>query len=410
MKTYLVGGAVRDALLGFTPHEHDYVVVGATPEQMLQAGYTQVGKDFPVFLHPETKDEYALARTERKSGKGYYGFECHFASDVTLEEDLMRRDLTINAMAQDDQQALIDPFGGLQDLKDKTLRHVSDAFVEDPVRVLRVARFMARFAPLGFSIHPSTLDLMHQMVEAKELEHLVPERVWAETLKALKSDDPKAFIQSLRSCGALRVIYPEMDRLYGVPQKKEYHPEIDTGIHVEMVLDQAVLLSKDPCVRFAALVHDLGKGTTRKEEWPAHIAHEERGVKIIQSLCKRIKIPNDYRDLGVITSRFHLHVHRAFELKAATVVKLFEQTDAFRKPERFSKMLVACEADARGRLGSEQKPYPQALWLKKALEAATHVDTSAVTSSLKDGKQIKEAIKSLRIQAVKQCTKGSESV
>jgi len=378
MKTYLVGGAVRDELLGYPFTEKDWVVVGATVDEMLERGYQQVGKDFPVFLHPKTKEEYALARTERKSAPGYKGFTVHASPEVTLEEDLQRRDLTINAIAKDESGTLTDPYNGAEDIKNKILRHVSAAFAEDPVRILRVARFAARYAHLGFTIADETMSLMKDMVVAGEVDALIPERVWQETVKALGEQTPVAFITSLRDCGALQRIMPELDRLWGVPQPEEHHPEIDTGIHTLLVLEQACRLSADTEVRFAALVHDLGKGTTPEAEWPKHIEHEARGAKIVLDVCKRLRIPNEYRDLAERTARFHLHYHRALELKPSTVLKTLEQIDAFRRPERFEKFLLASEADARGRPGFEDKEYKQGDYFRAALKAANDVDVGAL--------------------------------
>ncbi|MGD8803684.1 MAG: multifunctional CCA addition/repair protein, partial [Gammaproteobacteria bacterium] len=335
MKTFLVGGAVRDELLGYPHKEKDWVVVGATAEEMLAAGFQQVGKDFPVFLHPQTKQEYALARTERKTSPGYKGFTVHATPDVTLEEDLLRRDLTINAIAKDASGKLIDPFNGLQDIHDRMLRHVSSAFTEDPVRILRVARFAARYQHLGFIVADETMQLMQQMVADGEVDALVPERVWQEMEKALGERSPSRFIEVLRDCGALERILPEVNALFGVPQPEEHHPEIDTGIHTLMVLQQACRLSDDTEVRFAALMHDLGKGTTPESEWPHHLEHEARGAAIVIEVCKRLRIPNEYRDLAERTARFHLHYHRALELKPTTIVRTLERLDAFRKPQRF---------------------------------------------------------------------------
>ena len=402
MKTYLVGGAVRDELLAYPYKEKDWVVVGATVDDMLAAGYQQVGKDFPVFLHPETKDEHALARTERKTAAGYRGFEVHASPDVTLEEDLIRRDLTINAIAKDDQGELIDPFNGVDDINNKILRHVSDAFAEDPVRILRIARFMARYQHLGFSIAKETMALMKNMVSAGEVDALVPERVWQEMQKALSEKTPTAFVTTLRDCGALQRILPELDCLFGVPQPEEHHPEIDTGLHTLMVLEQACLLSKASDVRFAALVHDLGKGTTAKKEWPRHIGHEARGADIVKKVCQRLRIPNEYRDLAERTARFHLHYHRALELKAATVVKTLEQLDAFRKPERFEKFLLASEADARGRTGYENKDFPQGNFFRQALSVTKDIDIDKLRSLGFENMALANEIKKVRIKAVSQ--------
>lgn len=402
MKIYLVGGAVRDKLLGLTPREKDWVVVGSTPEEMLNQGYKQVGKDFPVFLHPDTHEEYALARTERKTAPGYKGFEFHADKDVTLEQDLLRRDLTINAIAEDSDGNIIDPYNGHQDLQNKKLRHVSDAFNEDPVRILRVARFAARFASIGFSIDESTNEHMRQMVDADEVDALVSERVWKELESALNTDSPQVFFESLRNCSALSILFPEVDSLYGVPQPEKHHPEIDTGIHTMMVLQQAAKLSADPVTRFAALTHDLGKATTPENEWPKHIAHEERGVPIINKLCDRLRIPNDYRDLAIHAARYHLHCHRALELRPDTILKLFKNIDAFRRPDRFEQFLLACEADARGRKGFEDKPYPQADLLRRAFSAANQVDTKAIVESGLEGKQIAAQLQKLQTEAIRE--------
>ena len=402
MKIYLVGGAVRDKLLGLTPREKDWVVVGSTPEEMLNQGYKQVGKDFPVFLHPDTHEEYALARTERKTAPGYKGFEFHADKDVTLEQDLLRRDLTINAIAEDSDGNIIDPYNGHQDLQNKKLRHVSDAFNEDPVRILRVARFAARFASIGFSIDESTNEHMRQMVDADEVDALVSERVWKELESALNTDSPQVFFESLRNCSALSILFPEVDSLYGVPQPEKHHPEIDTGIHTMMVLQQAAKLSANSVTRFAALTHDLGKATTPENEWPKHIAHEERGVPIINKLCDRLRIPNDYRDLAIHAARYHLHCHRALELRPDTILKLFKNIDAFRRPDRFEQFLLACEADARGRKGFEDKPYPQADLLRRAFSAANQVDTKAIVESGLEGKQIAAQLQKLQTEAIRE--------
>lgn len=401
MKTYLVGGAVRDELLGYPFKEKDWVVVGATIDDMITAGYQQVGKDFPVFLHPKTKEEHALARTERKTAAGYKGFEVHASPEVTLEEDLIRRDLTINAIAKDETGEFIDPYDGITDINNKILRHVSDAFAEDPVRILRIARFMARYAHLGFSVASDTMVLMQNMVAAGEVDALVPERVWQEMEKALSERTPMSFIETLRECGALKRILPELDCLWGVPQPEEHHPEIDTGIHTMMVLEQACKLSDDPQVRFAALVHDLGKGTTPKDEWPRHINHEARGADIVKIVCQRLRIPNDYRDLAERTARFHLHYHRALELKPATVVKTLEQLDAFRKPERFEKFLLASEADARGRPGYENKNLPQADYFRQTLAVSREVNVSELRDLGFENMALANKIKEVRIDAVK---------
>ena len=392
MKTYLVGGAVRDSLLNISFKDRDWVVVGATPEKMLSLGYEQVGADFPVFLHAKTKEEYALARTERKSGTGYQGFVCHFSSDVTLEEDLLRRDLTINAMAQDENGELIDPYGGQADLTNKILRHVSSAFSEDPLRVLRVARFAARFAPLGFTIAPETMKLMQQMVEDGELEHLVAERVWTETRRALMEKSPTTYFQVLRDCGALKVWFKELDALFGVPQRKEYHPEIDCGTHALMSLDAAHKAQGSVTVRWAALVHDLGKALTTADVLPRHIGHEKRGLAPLKAIHKRLKVPNDCAELAAFSSEFHTHVHRALELKGSTIIKLFNRLDAWRKPERFEEFLQVCTADARGRTGFEDSPYPQADYMRKALEYAQSITAQTVMAKGFVGAQIRQAL------------------
>ncbi len=400
MQVYLVGGAVRDRLLGLPVKERDWVVVGGTREQLLKQQYREVGRDFPVFLHPESHEEYALARLERKVAAGYRGFSVEFGPQVTLQEDLSRRDLTINAIAQSADGTLVDPYGGLADLEARVLRHVSPAFVEDPVRVLRVARFAARFEPLGFSIAPETLELMRAMVERGEVDALVAERVWQETEKALHESHAGAFFRALRECGALKVIYPELERLYGVPQPAQWHPEIDSGVHTMMVLDQATLLSTDSKIRFAALVHDLGKGLTPPAQWPSHRGHEERSVELIEALCERLRVPAEYRELAVIVARYHGNVHRAFELRPSTVVDLLEKTDAFRRPERFEQALLACEADSRGRLGLEQSPYPQREYLQRARLAAAAVKLDAEDIQKHGGPQIAELIRRRRIEAV----------
>src|ERR1700722_6925199 len=400
MQVYLVGGAVRDALLGFPVKERDWVVVGGAREELLRLNYREVGRDFPVFLHPETHEEYALARLERKVSPGYRGFTVEFGPQVTLEEDLARRDLTINAIAQAADGSLLDPFGGRRDLEARVLRHVSAAFVEDPVRVLRVARFAARFAPLVFQVAADTRALMRDMVERREVDALVPERVWQETEKALGEPKSSEFFKVLRECGALLPIFPEIDALFGVPQPARWHPEIDTGLHTLMVLDQAALLSADGRVRFAALVHDLGKGTTPRAEWPSHRGHEERSVALIESLAQRLRVPGDYRDLAVIVARYHGIVHRAFGLKPRTVLDFMERADAFRRPERFAQALLACEADSRGRTGLEQVPYPQREYLAKARDAAAAVKLSAGEMGTLQGAQIAERLHQRRVQAI----------
>jgi len=400
MQVYLVGGAVRDALLGLPVKERDWVVVGGTREELLRLGYREVGRDFPVFLHPDSHEEYALARRERKVAPGYRGFSVEFGPEVTLEEDLARRDLSINALAQASDGSLIDPFGGARDLESRLLRHVSAAFTEDPVRVLRVARFAARFAPLGFRVDPQTLVLMRSMVARREVDALVPERVWQETEKALREPAASTFFRVLRECGALARIYPELDALFGVPQPQRWHPEIDTGLHTLMVLDQAALLSADARIRFAALVHDLGKGTTPRAEWPSHRGHEERSVALIEALAARLRIPGEFRDLALIVARHHGIVHRAFELKPKTVVELLEQTDALRRPERFVQALIACEADSRGRTGLETTPYPQREYLLAARLAAASVKPTPEDLAAFAGAKLAERLRRRRLEAV----------
>ncbi len=360
MEIYLVGGAVRDRCLGLPVREKDWVVTGATPEEMLRLGYRQVGRDFPVFIHPETGEEYALARTERKTAPGYKGFTVHASPDVTLVQDLQRRDLTINAMAVDSEGELIDPCGGREDLEKKKLRHVSAAFKEDPVRLLRVARFAARFADSGFTIAEETMDLMRDMVADGEADTLVAERIWQETHTALLESRPQVFFQVLRDCGALAVLFPELEALFGVPQNPKWHPEIDCGVHMMMALQLAARLSDDPVVRFAVLVHDLGKGTTPKDELPRHIAHEKRSVELILEMGARLRIPNAYQGLARLVAQWHGHCHRALELRPATLLKLIEATDAWRRPQRLEDFLTACEADYRGRKGYTERAYPQA--------------------------------------------------
>lgn len=400
MEIYLVGGAVRDKLLGLEVKERDWVVVGATPDDLLKLGYQPVGKDFPVFLHPKTKEEYALARTERKTSPGYKGFDTNFSKDVTLEEDLLRRDLTINAMAEDSHGNLIDPYNGKKDLKNKKLKHVSSAFVEDPVRILRIARFAARFKKLGFSVDESTNKLMQTMVDNKEVDSLVPERVWQETERALKVDNPSEFFKVLKSCGALVKIFPELDKLYGVPQPKEHHPEIDCGVHTLMVLDQACILSKNPRVRFAALLHDLGKALTDKKLLPRHFGHEKRGLKSINHLCDRLKVPNNYKKLALKVAEFHSHCHRAFELRAETIVRLLKQLDAFRNPDCFFDFLLACLADSRGRTGFENREYPQVDYLTACYNAATSIKSQPFIEAGFEGRDLAEELYKAQIAAV----------
>ena len=418
MKAYLVGGAVRDRLLGLPVKDRDWVVVGASVRDMVDAGFTQVGRDFPVFLHPETHEEYALARTERKQGKGYTGFVVHSAKDVTLEEDLKRRDLTINAMAMDETGQLIDPWQGERDLKEKTLRHVSPMFVEDPLRVLRLARFSARFAHLGFAAHSSTTGLAREIASSGELAELVPERVWQETERALLEKSPQNYISCLRDCGALVEVFPEVDALFGIEQRAEHHPEIDTGLHTLLALEQSARQNSSSAVRWAVLLHDLGKALTPKEELPAHRNHEQRGLAAVEALCARVKCPAYHRQLALKVCGLHLKIHRAFELNPKTVVKLFEEVDLLRRPQMFSDLLAACQADARGRKGREDAPYPQAARLQQLASAYQTVDAGAIakavqTSAAKTnnppgGIKIAESVRRARLNAVKACVKMLE--
>ncbi|AOJ75710.1 multifunctional CCA addition/repair protein [Burkholderia ubonensis] len=407
MRVYAVGGAIRDELLGVPVQDRDYVVVGATPEQMVAQGFKPVGKDFPVFLHPQTHEEYALARTERKTAAGYHGFQFYYAPDVTLDEDLARRDLTINAMAREVSPdgslagPVIDPFDGQADLRARVFRHVSDAFVEDPVRILRIARFAARFT--GFAVADDTLALMRRMVDAGEVDALVAERVWQELARGLMEARPSRMFDALRECGALARILPEVDALWGVPQRADYHPEVDTGVHVMMAVDHAAKQGYSLAVRFAALTHDLGKATTPEDVLPRHIGHEGRSVDLLKPLCDRLRVPNECRDLALVVAREHGNLHRVMEMGAAALVRLFERTDALRKPARFAEMVQACEADARGRLGLQTQPYPQAERLRVALVAARGVDAGAIARGIgNDAMQIKDAVHRARIDAVKQ--------
>jgi tRNA nucleotidyltransferase (CCA-adding enzyme) len=401
MQTFLVGGAVRDKRLGRPVVDRDYVVVGATPEAMSRLGFRPIGRDFPVFLHPDTNEEYALARTERKSGRGYHGFVFSTDPSVTLEQDLERRDLTINAMAEDAEGRLIDPFGGARDLDARVLRHVAPAFAEDPVRVLRVARFAARYAPLGFRVADETLALMRRMVDDGEVEHLVAERVWAETRKALAEPQPSAFVQTLRACGALRILFPEVDALYGVPQRADFHPEIDTGVHVELVLDMAARLAPgDDLVGWCALTHDLGKALTPADVLPRHIGHEHAGLEPLRALSTRLRVPAEHLALAEHVCRFHLDIHRAFELRPETLLGVLERVDAFRRPERVDRLLIACEADKRGRLGSAESPYPQAPYVRAAYAAAAAVNASGFVADGLKGEAIGEAIRKARVDAI----------
>jgi tRNA nucleotidyltransferase (CCA-adding enzyme) len=404
MQVYLVGGAVRDERLGLPVKERDWCVVGATPDELVGDGYKQVGKDFPVFLHPESGEEYALARTERKTAAGYHGFAFDTSPDVTIEDDLSRRDLTINALAVDANGELIDPHGGIQDLEKRLIRHVSDAFIEDPVRILRAAKFAARFADLGFRIAPETRDLMRRMVADGEADALVPDRVWKETEAALAGANPHIYFEALRACGALRVVFPEVDALFGIPQPAKWHPEIDTGLHTMMVVEESEKLSDDTEVRFAALVHDLGKATTNPADLPSHRGHEQRGNKLIRKMAERLPIPRACRDLAIIVAEYHTHCHRAFELRDSTIVRVLEKTDAFRRPERFEQFLLACEADARGRTGFEDRDYRQAEVFRSAFVAASAVDAGSIANEHEDSK-IPEALRKARVHAVGQVRK-----
>ena len=400
MQVYCVGGAVRDELLGLSVQDRDFVVVGSTPTEMEAAGYKPVGKDFPVFLHPNTRDEYALARTERKTAKGYKGFQVHADPDVTLEQDLARRDLTINAIAKDESGHLIDPYSGIQDLKDKVLRHVSPAFSEDPVRILRAARFAARF--IDFDVAPATMDLMREMVEKGEVDALVPERVWQEISKGLMEEKPSRMFEVLRACGALKKIMPELDALWGVPQPANHHPEIDTGVHVMMVIDYAASKQYQLPVRFAALMHDLGKGTTPKDLLPRHIGHEQRSVNLLQVLCKRLRVPNDCKELAHIVAKFHGKVHQVEEMRPETLLQFLVETDAIRQPQRFGDFLLACECDIRGRTGYETQPFEKADLLLSLLKAASEVDAGAVAKMQDTPDKIKQAVYEARLNALEQ--------
>ena len=400
MKIYLVGGAVRDELLGLPVKDKDYVVVGATPQQMVDKGFRPIGKDFPVFLHPKTQDEYALARTERKTAKGYHGFAFNTDVSVTLEDDLARRDLTINAMAQDIQTGEItDPYNGQKDLTNKVLRHVSDAFAEDPVRILRIARFAARYAHLGFGVHPETNQLMQQMVENGEVDALVAERVWQELRKSLSEKTPSEFIKVLRACGALKVLFPEFNQLFGIPQTKKWHPEIDTGIHCMMAMDKAAELDNDTA--FAVFNHDLGKGITPKEILPSHKGHEAGGIPLVKAVCERLKVPSQYKRLALIVCRWHLHSHTAYELRSSTINKLFSSTGAYQQPKQFEKFLQACQADATGRLGLEFSKYPQADYLRKCLKSTQKIDVQALMDRGFIGESLGMQITQERIKLIK---------
>lgn len=397
---YLVGGAVRDELLGLPCKEKDWVVTGCTPEQLLAEGYRQVGASFPVFLHPQTGEEYALARTERKQGHGYHGFTVDFHPGVTLEEDLARRDLTINAMARDGQGRLIDPFGGQRDIENRSLRHVSAAFREDPLRVLRVARFAARFAPLGFRVHPGTLDLMREISASGEIGHLVPERAWAEVAGAMGAAEPGRFVEVLRDCGALRLLLPEVDGLFGVPQPPEFHPEIDTGAHVLMAMNLAARLGASAQVVFALMLHDLGKGLTDPAQWPAHVGHETSGVPLLEQVCARLRAPAAYRDLALIVCKLHLRAHRICEMRPGSLMRLIEDADLLRRPELLEDFLAACEADYRGRQGREDRPYPQAARLRTALAAARRIRARDLDTQGMEGPRIGALLREARVAAI----------
>jgi tRNA nucleotidyltransferase (CCA-adding enzyme) len=400
MKVYLVGGAVRDTLLKREVTERDYVVVGATPEQMLAKGFTQVGKDFPVFLHPKTKEEYALARTERKKGRGYKGFDCDASPDITLEEDLLRRDLTVNAMAMDEDGSIIDPFNGQQDLNGRVLKHVSDAFVEDPLRVLRVARFAARYHEYGFHIHTDTLALMRSIVQARELEYLSAPRVWQETAKSLNESHPDVFFTTLKSVEALKYWFPELDKLWGIPNPSKWHPEIDTGVHTMLVLQQAVAHSKDLAVRFAALVHDLGKALTDTTQWPAHHGHDDLGITAINRFCDRLGVPNNAHELAQLVSKHHSTVHRMLDKSPEDILSVFDRADAWRRPERFEQMLLVCKCDFLGRKRFNQRPYPQYEAWQTLLTKLNRVDIKAIVRSGLKGSAIKQAVQEKRLSII----------
>lgn len=408
MKIYLVGGAVRDKLLNYPVKERDWVVVGGTPEMLLTKNYKTVGKDFPVFLHPDTGEEYALARTERKSGRGYGGFTFHTAPDVTLEQDLERRDLTINAIAEDEDGTLVDPYGGVADLKARVLRHVSPAFEEDPLRVLRVARFAARYHHLGFNIADETLALMTKLSSSGELDYLTKERVWKEISRALEGEHPEVFFRVLYDCGALEVLLPEVHALFGVPQPPQHHPEVDTGVHCLLALEQICRLSPSLDARFATLTHDLGKGTTPADILPSHHGHETRGLKLINQLCNRLAVPNSCRELALLVSEYHTHCHRAFELKATTLLNLLERLDVFRRPERFELFLLVCEADARGRTGLEDRAYPQVDFLRAAQHAVISVEIKPLLEQGLTGAELGQALRNLRLQKLKALKNAEE--
>ncbi|WCD81027.1 multifunctional CCA addition/repair protein [Pseudomonas sp. TUM22785] len=407
MQIYKVGGAVRDRLLGRPVTEVDWVVVGATAEEMLEQGFKPVGADFPVFLHPQSGEEYALARTERKSGRGYGGFTFFANPDVSLEEDLIRRDLTVNAIAEDEHGTLVDPYGGQRDLEQRILRHVSPAFAEDPLRVLRVARFAARYAPLGFSVATETIALMREIAESGELDALTAERSWKEISRALMEPRPDVFIQVLRDCGALQAWMPELDALFGVPQPEHHHPEVDSGLHVLAVLQQCAEHDQPLTVRWACLLHDLGKGETPEEEWPRHIAHEQRGLKLIQQVNERCKAPRDCQELAMLVGEFHTHAHRATELRASTLAELLARFDVYRRPQRFEEFIAACEMDARGRHGLEQREYPQADYLRGAAEAARAVAVQPLLEKGYKGAELGEALRLERLKALKAYKEGA---
>ena len=400
LKIFLVGGAVRDELLGLRSTERDWVVIGSSEKKMLDLGFRKVGKDFPVFIHPKSGEEYALARTERKTAKGYYGFSCDFSSNITLEEDLARRDLTINAIAKDVDGNIIDPFGGVKDLQKRILRHVSPAFIEDPLRVLRVARFAAKLAKFDFQVAPETIKLMNTIVDAQELNHLTPERVWKEIEKSLLTDAPQEFFLVLRSCNALEKIFPELNKLWGVPQNPVWHPEIDAGVHVRLALQQAVKLTVDPKVRFAVLCHDLGKGNTKPEILPSHYGHEERGVKLINYWCSKYKVPNGYKDLAVKVAAWHLHCHTALKLKPQTILKVFLALDAFRQPSNLQNFLLACTADCKGRMGKENDNYLQADFLRKIFSEIKKITAEQFLQKNITGKNLGDAIKAEQIKLI----------
>jgi tRNA nucleotidyltransferase (CCA-adding enzyme) len=400
MKIYRVGGAVRDKLLNYPSDENDWVVVGATPEKMVKLGYVPVGSDFPVFIKPDSGEEYALARTERKSGHGYQGFTFHADKEVSLEQDLVRRDLTINAMAEDADGSLIDPYGGQRDLSSKLLRHVSDAFTEDPLRVLRVARFAARYHHLGFSIAPETIDLMSSISASGELDYLVAERVWKETERALGEQSPDIYIQTLRQCGALEALFPEVERLFGVPQRADFHPEIDTGIHTLMALQQSVRTSGNSAVRFAVLVHDLGKGITPDNILPSHSGHEARGVALVESLCDRLKVPNHFRQLALAVTEYHLMCHKALQLESELIVKLLKGIGALKSSEKLEDFILCCEADARGRTGFEERDYPSADYLRTALTKIMQVSIADLVKANTDGAEIGRQLTLRRIACI----------